>query len=238
MLELMRHYIELTEVDSRRVEVARQLERYPEIIAKLDRAEAEQQAKLDKAKAALEQARAARRAAEKEVENLRAQTKKYTARQADVKTNKEFEALTGEIARASEQIDAQETIGLECLEKEEAAQAVIAATEKALAALKAEHASERARIEEQTTEKQARLARLEEEYAESFERLDDSEQEEYGLIRKRHPGSACAPATADHCGGCSRQLVAHVVQAITQADKLIQCEYCRRFLVPAGAIHA
>ena len=238
MLELLSQYIALTEIDARRVELGRQLERYPEMIAGMNHTEAEHQARLDKARAALEKARSTRRTAEKEVETLRAQARKFAARQADVKTNKEYEALSAEIARTNEQIDAQETIGLECLEKEETAQTAIAAAEKALAALKLDQAGERTRIAEQQTEKSARLARLDQEYADLFARLDESEQEEYGLIRKRHPGSACAPALRDHCGGCSRQLVAHVVQEIQQADRLIQCEYCRRFLVPESALHA
>lgn len=238
MLDLMRRYIELTEVDSRRVELARHLERYPELIAKLDKAEAELQAKLTKAQSAQEAARTARRTAEREVENQRSLIKKYTVRQADVKTTKEYEALTGEIARAHEQIDTQETLGLELLDQEETAQAAAEASDKSLAALKAEHAGERARIAEQTADKQARLERLNEEYAEDFARLDDSEQEEYDLVRRRHPGSACAAVAGDHCGGCSRTLVAHVIQEVAQAERLIQCEYCRRFLVPAGSLHS
>ena len=75
MKDLLLQFIELTEVDAARVEIERQLSRYPAMIERLDKAETAEQKDLEKAKAAQSEAQAARRQAEKDIAGLREQIK-------------------------------------------------------------------------------------------------------------------------------------------------------------------
>lgn len=231
MNELLRQYVELTEVDRALVQTREQLERYPAMLTKMEAEEGRQRKAIAEAEARIEASRAERRRAEKEVLTLREQIRKYTAQQSSVKTNKEYEAITGQIALCKEKIDELETAGLEKLELEEKCAADKQAAEKALAALKTENDAERERIRGQIIDKRARLERLTSERERKLAALPgDEERESYTLLNGRFPGSVCAPVEGDSCAGCHWSLVPHIAQAVRRGEELVRCDHCRRIL--------
>jgi predicted nucleic acid-binding Zn-ribbon protein len=226
---LLQQYVSLTEIDALIVATEGQLAAYPKMLAAMDGAERQQTKAIEEARAESDAAARERRAAEKAVLDLREKVVKYTSQQGAVKTNKEYEALNHEMDRIREQIDAQETTGLEKLVIEEDCATRLTEAETLLARLREQHAGERKRIEGQIAEKRERLERVRAEREAAAAPLEEEERESYESVNKRNPGTACAPMDGDHCAVCGWQLTPHVRQEVN-GGKLARCEHCRRFL--------
>lgn len=230
MNEVLQQLHNLTEVDFSIAQTREQLARYPAMLDKMAAAEAKQQKTIAEAEAQLDAARHERRKAEKEVQTLQDQIKKYVSQQSAVKTNKEYQAITHEIDQLRVKIDTWETIGLEKLEIEDECLGRKKAAATQLAALEAEHATERRRIEEQMMEKQERIERLTAERQRRFDAIPEEWKELYELLNTRHPGTACVPLEGENCGGCHWTLVPQTRQLVRVGEELVRCEHCRRFL--------
>jgi predicted nucleic acid-binding Zn-ribbon protein len=236
MEEQMTRLIELSEIDGLRAETREQLERYPAMLAEMDKAETRLKGQVEKISLALEAALLERRNIEKKILQLREKIHHFLGQQSSVKTNKEYEALTHEIERSSALIDALETEGLEKLDEEEQARARLAESRAKLATLTEENAADRERVRQRMAEKRESLERLERERADLLPRVPASMIEDYELVDRKHPGSACVPIDGSTCGGCGWELTAHVRQAAARGE-IPRCESCRRFLYDRGAAH-
>ena len=222
--------IDLYEVDHEIFQTRQQLERYPKMIAAMDDAEKVHKRLLDEAAQSMDAARSDGRRLEKDVLALRARMAKYKSQQGSVKTNKDYQAMKGEIERIEAEIDAKETEGLEQLEADEASEKQRAGAEAALKELAAKHRPERERIATQIAEKKARLERLAGERARRLEAVEGDWRETYELLNERFPGSACSPIEGDHCGACQWSLVAVTVQHVRAGQEIVRCDHCRRIL--------
>lgn len=230
MLPLLQALIDLTEVDHQLVTTREQLARYGPMLERMQAEEARAEARVSAELEHIEAMRGDRRRIEAEVATLREQAARYRAQQNQVKSNKEYQAILSEIESLEGRIDTLETEGLEKLEAEEQARGAIDRLRVEQTEVADRNATERARIEAQVREKRERLDRLESERARRAAELDDEALENYELIHKKHPGSACAPVEGNHCGGCGRHLVAHVIQDVRKGEQLVHCEDCRRYL--------
>ncbi|HOE96953.1 MAG TPA: C4-type zinc ribbon domain-containing protein [Candidatus Sumerlaeota bacterium] len=230
MDKLTRQYVELTEVDRALAQTREQLERYPALLARLEKQVEQAGAAIAEAEAELERARRDRRQAEKEVETLRERISKYLLQQTQVKTNKEYEAITHEIEATRTRIDEWETRGLEYLELEDQAAERKRGSEAEVVRLREELGRERERIEGLMAEKREAVARLEEEKRQRLAALAPDEAEDYELLNNRNPGSAAVAVQQGHCGGCNWALVPHTQQQVRQGTEPVRCEHCRRFL--------
>ena len=193
MNEVLQQLHSLTEVDFSIAQTREQLARYPAMLDKMAAAEAKQQKTITEAEAQLDAARHERRKAEKEVQTLQDQIKKYVSQQSAVKTNKEYQAITHEIDQIRVKIDTWETIGLEKLEIEDECLGRKKAAATQLAALEAEHATERRRIEEQMMEKQERIERLTAERQHRFDAIPEEWKELYELPQHAPPRHGLRP---------------------------------------------
>ena len=230
MHALIEQMLELTRVDREIVQIQEQLKLYPTMIERMDRDETRQKQVIEQAEGELEAARHDRREAEKEMKNLRDKVSKYLGQQSQVKTNKEYQAITHEIDAINAQIDEWETKGLEKLEIEDAAIERRDRTRARLDQVAAEHKAERDRIQTQIVEKRERLDRLTTEQRALFGALPEDRQQPYELLNIQYPGSVCVRIDGDHCGGCHWRLVAQTVQDVRAGTQIVQCNHCRRFL--------
>lgn len=230
MHDLIRKYIELTEVDRLMVDTTQQLGRYPAMLARLNADDQRREEEIKGFEEKLEQARHERREAEKEIEGLRERISKYLGQQSQVKTNKEYQAIVHEIDAIRGQIDEWETKGLENLEVEEEAAGRLEEFNANLERQRGANEQERQRIQDQIEEKQGRLETLKREKVQKLAPLDEPDQEEYELINETYPGSAAAPLNDEDCGGCNWKVVPQTQQQVRMGGELVRCEHCRRFL--------
>ncbi len=222
--------IEICELDRSLYEIRAQLEKYPQLLAGLDEADAKLAGALASARSGLAAATESRRKAELEVRDLRARVAKFEGQQSQVKTNKEMSAIIEEIRLVREHIDEHDTAGLEALEAEETISADIARLEGEAEALASENKAERERIAIQIDEKEENREGRAEEREVRFNRLPLELREMYELIDERFPGTAVVPVRDGFCGGCNMSLVAKKTSEVRSSEGQARCENCSRIL--------
>ncbi|MCE5229872.1 hypothetical protein LLG95_09780 [bacterium] len=230
MLEILRQLKDLTEVDRAIVEARNQLAKYPRTLEQLKQAQDRLSAQLKEFQDQLEKARQERRHAEKEVASLRQQISKYIDQQAQVKTNKEYQAMSHEIEQLQGRIDEWDTVGLEKLEIEDTCQRELEKMKAAMQTQRAEQEAQSKRIEELTREKKAFIEKLAVDRERLFEQLPDPFRDDYEILQDRFPGTACMPIEGEQCSGCNWHLVLQTRQAAKTGGEPARCEHCRRFL--------
>lgn len=222
--------IEVNEIDREIKALSDQLGLYPAMLDKLNKEDARAHAELHAIEEKRKEARESRRKLELEIRAASDKVAKLLIQQNQVKTNKEFQAITGEIERFKGQIDEMETRGLDLLEAEDRLEAGHKKTAAKTAEAKSKHDEERARIAKQTAEKTERSAMLRAERDKMVAELPDPPVELYRRTADRYPGEAIVKAEAGACTGCGMRLAPQIPKTAHLHEAIVRCEFCRRIL--------
>jgi len=180
-------------------------------------------------KARVEGARKDRRTAEKDLETQIEKRRKFQEQQSKVKTNKEYQALMGELASLKIEETTTEDRILTHMEQQ-------ADSEKLLPGLTVEVGREK--LEFQQKERVLRAAeekfRLELAVAESFRggivaTLEPATIQTYQRILKLR-GSAVAEVRDEFCLGCSTKVTPQNFMEVMRNDRIHHCPHCQRIL--------
>lgn len=230
MEPLIATLIQLAEADATAERTRQQLEAYPTMLADLDKEARQADEALEKLERAKEQAGLARTQAEKDALALRQKVERLEKQQMMVKTAKEAEALTHEVANLNEQIEQTEERGLEQLIEEETLEEKLATARAQREKMAKRHETENTRIAGQSEEKEQRLERLRVERGSWLTQLPDDLQTTYERLQKQFPGSACAPLEGETCGGCHWTLTNGVISKAKLGKEPVHCDHCKRLL--------
>jgi predicted nucleic acid-binding Zn-ribbon protein len=184
---------------------------------------------LEEGKARVEGARKERRAAEKDLETQIEKRRKFQEQQSKVKTNKEYQALMGELASLKlEETTAEDRILTQMEQQSDA--------EKLLPGLTAEVGREK--IEFQQKERVLRdaegklrleLAAAEEARVGIIATLAAATIQTYQRILKLR-GSAVAEVRDEFCLGCSTKVTPQNFMEVMRNDRIHNCPHCQRIL--------
>lgn len=206
------------------------LKRYPELVAGLEREVARVEKKLESAELKRADLEKRVRASEKQVGALRVALEKFSQQQSGVKNQKEYDALSHEIAEAESRISAEDEAGLLLLEEEEALDGEIEKLRGQLEKRRGDCAKEVARIEGLAEGRRSLVARVELERGRLLGCLDDSVRGVYETLNLRYPGKAVVGVSDGNCGGCFIRLLPRIIQDAGNKDTLTRCDSCGRFL--------
>ncbi|MBI3736201.1 hypothetical protein HY256_06780 [Candidatus Sumerlaeota bacterium] len=230
MKEILPRLLELCDVDRELHALKRQLALYPKMQAEMDAREAASKQSIAAAEEKFQKSREIRRKVELDVKALRDKIEKYQMQQGQVKTNKEYEAITHEIEGVKAKIEELDLTGIEALEREEQGEKEKAAAAREHQELVKHNGAERARIASQIAEKEAKRAEYQAEHDRRIAELPEELKENYELLNDRYPGAALASVADGHCNGCGMNLIKHLVHDVRVGEKLIRCEGCMRIL--------
>ncbi len=223
--------IQLQEIDAKLRALAAQKKRLPEFLAGLERRREASKTDLDKVKEALQTAQKNKRDRDQDLEAGAQKVEKLKARSAEIKNNKEYQALLKEIEAGEQENKATEDSILGLMEKiDAAAQGIIAA-------------EQRSRDEEAAL--QAEQKQLEAEFAKFDEEMGGMEQARKEIVGKVQPavltqyqkllvskagGVAIAEARGEACSGCYMSIPPQVFVNVKKNEKIITCPHCGRIL--------
>ncbi|MCX7011841.1 MAG: C4-type zinc ribbon domain-containing protein [Candidatus Sumerlaeota bacterium] len=222
--------LELQKIDSQIVEFERQLEAYPKRIQALEGDAVRAREELEAATQRLKDARARRGLMESEIKTTQEAVRKSLTQQMQVKTNKEYQAITHQIETLKQQISDQETSVLEAMEREDEMQSRLAELKDAAGHAQREFESEKVRILALEAEKRERLEALRAERKACLQLIPEDLADQYRRLFLRFPGAAIAPTDGITCGGCNMKLLASTLQALNESGTLAPCSHCRRLL--------
>lgn len=166
-----------------------------------------------------------------EIVTTKEKIEKYKEQQFQIKTNKQYDALTREIDSAQERITA--------LEKE--MDSIEGATQTGKADLEA-MAPELEELKKELKERQTELDRVNKEHEDEelklkhereklAVRIEKGDLRLYERIRKALGGKAVVPVRRNACGGCFKRVPPQISVELRKNARLMTCEHCGRILV-------
>ena len=157
--------------------------------------------------------------------------KKTQAKLRSVKTNKEYHSILKEIEDINAKNSKVEDEMIECLDR-------IDETEKVIATKKDEYLqlSERIKIEKENINQEAeqgnkRLAELDTDWKGVSSTVDPGLLKKYFIIKEQHQGGlAIVPVKDAICHGCNVNLPPQLYNELHRCDTLKFCPYCQRII--------
>jgi len=223
--------IQLQEIDSRLSALEKMKGSLPDEVTQLKRLLEEKGLQIENQKTKLEQTQATKRRYELELKSLGDQLTKYKEQIYRVKTNKEYDAITAEIETTEIEISDIETQLIELMDVEDQIKPQIEKEQTELAEIKT-------RVVEKEAELQKLLVQSENEVNEFLGKRNELIQlirkpvlASYDRIRKGKDGVGVVPIENGNCTGCFTTLPPQTVMEIKQMNRIINCQYCGRFLV-------
>jgi len=166
-----------------------------------------------------------------EIISTKAKIEKYKEQQFQIKTNKQYDALTREIDSAQEKITELEK-EMDAVEGKAAnaktdLEKLIPELDESATVLK----DRRAELDHVNKEHEDEELRLKHEREKLVVRLDRNDIRSYERIRKAMNGKAVVPVRRNACGGCFKRVPPQVSVELRKNSRLMTCEHCGRLLV-------
>lgn len=203
----------------------------PQLVSDLEEKITALRQKLADLESTMRLAFAQRDNADSEIIGLKEKIEKYKAQQYQVRTNKEYDALTKEMDHAAETIFKLEKEMAEMENKATIARTDIEATKKELADAEQLLEEKRAELSEVSKATEAEEMKFRHEREKIVVRLSKQDLTMYERIRKAKKGRAIVPLRRNACGGCFTAIPPQKILELKQNKKLYTCERCGRILV-------
>lgn len=217
--------------DSLLFDAKRKREEIPKRLDLLREAVNRSKAALEESKKHLEHARIARRAIEKDVEGVGAEALKLERQLADVKTNKEYQALLHEIQLLKAKRSDYETKILESFEREEALATAVTGAERGVKAEETKLREGEESLAREGAELDQTLHSLTQDRDAVKPRVPATLLSRYDRLLNARDGVAVAEIRKDACGACFKGLTPHAIQNARRGDQIQVCESCGRIMI-------
>jgi predicted nucleic acid-binding Zn-ribbon protein len=232
MNDVIKKLIELQSVDLRKSDLHRQIDAFPQSLARIDQTVQTARDAVSQSKQRILDLQKGRKKFELDVEDWRGKIRKYKDQLYQVKSNDAYKALQEEIRVAEAEMTRAEDRLLEEMVGAETAEDEVKRAERSLAEVESGARAEREQL-------LANQAEIEKEYAEAdavskslLAGLPGETVDHYHRIARRHGGVALAAVSDEACSMCSVRIRPHVMQLLRQSDngEIFHCETCTRIL--------
>jgi len=221
----------LQQVDSQLQEIYELKGDLPAAVAVLQSNVNESSAKLQGLKDLVTQLKIERDTTDVELISYSEKIQKYKEQQLQIKSNKQYDALTKEIENI-EGLIAQAEKNIESFEgRLHVANQDIETLSKTLTEMTAELDEKNVELAEVNKEHEIEETRLTHEREKLLVRIKKEDIERYERIRKAKDGTAVVSIKRNACGGCFNRVTPQKLLELRQNSHLFMCENCGRILV-------
>ncbi len=179
----------------------------------------------------MREALSGRETADDQIIELREKLERYKKQQLDVRTNREYDALTREmdhavvtIARLEKEVEILEGKGMNAKNDLVLLDAQLEELGKTLL-------EKNAALGEISKENEKEELKYRHEREKLLARIDKNHLQAYERIRKAKKGRAIVPVKRGSCGGCFAKVPPQRILEIRQNDKIHHCEHCGRIMI-------
>jgi predicted nucleic acid-binding Zn-ribbon protein len=173
----------------------------------------------------------ARDSADEQIIGLKEKLEKYKSQQYQVRTNREYDALTREMDAATETIARLEKEMGQHENQATIARAGIDAAKEQVEQLKTQLAEKQVQLEQISKANEEEELRYRHKREKLLVRIKKADVAEYERIRNAKKGKAIVPVRRGACGGCFNTVPPQKLLELRQNKKLYHCERCGRILV-------
>lgn len=228
--EQLKLLVELQGLDTQILKIERDLESIPQELKKMDDAFEEKKSSLRKSEEALKALQMKRKEKEMDLDSKEGSIKKFQSQLYQVKTNKEYSALEGEIARMRADNSLIEEDILKIFDQIDAENQKISKEKEFLKTEENKLAQQKKKFDEEVGRIKAEAEGLNAQRAVIAGKIDKVALAKYDRIIKSKDGLAVVPVAGDSCQGCFRILPPQVIHEIRTKKELVCCGSCARIL--------
>lgn len=166
-----------------------------------------------------------------EIITTREKIEKYKEQQFQIKTNKQYDALTREIDQSQEKIT-QLSKELDTMEgRASVAKGDLELLIPEIEELKKELEERKAELKEVNQEHEEEELRLKHEREKIIVRVEKNDLRLYARVRKAFGGKTVVAVRRNACGGCFKKVTPQALVELRKNERLIICEHCGRLMV-------
>ena len=228
--EQLKLLVELQGLDTQIFRIERDLESIPQELKKMDDAFEEKKSDLKKLEEALKALLMKRKEKEMDLESKEGSIKKFQSQLYQIKTNKEYAALEGEIARTRADNSLIEEEVLKIFDQMDAENQKISKEKEFLKAEEGKLERQKKKCDEDVSRMKAEAEGLNAQRAVLAGKIDKAVLAKYDRIVKSKDGLAVVPVAGDSCQGCFRILPSQVIHEIRTKKEIVCCGSCARIL--------
>ena len=230
MNEQLERLIRLQQIDLKLRAVNHVIEAFPSRMAAAEHPLKESQALLGDSKQKLESFEKKKRNKEKELDDFDDKVRKLKARTAEIKTNKEYQALLKEIESFEKQRSAIEDDILLAMEESDTASKQIKAEEAKFKTTRSKVEAAKKKLEDERSEVEKERLTVEEERSGIARTIDRELYSLYISLIEACNGVAVTEAKGEICQGCNMNIPPQLFVEIKKNEEIICCPQCRRIL--------
>ncbi len=226
----LRRLVRVQEILSAVEAVQEKIASFPAEVARLEKELLAAQKDVEVQRARVQEIGKDRRRLEMELMGVESKISKYQAQLAEVKTNKEYQAMLHEIeACRKERAALDEKILLE-MEESEKRNAAVQGLEETLERRRRDTAQGKIRLDAEAQELKLRVDSLEAERGKLEAAIPADYLQPFLRVARQRRGMALVAVRDERCGGCHVRVMPKLIQQVRRATGLIACDSCKRFL--------
>ncbi len=187
-------------------------------------------AHLEKVRKEARELEVERKRLEVEAQSKRASIARFKVQQFQTKKNDEFQALSNEIERFTNEVEKIEDKELDLMERAEAVKSQIIEAEIAANLAQQQVRSQIADLEQKIKSIEERLDSLESERAEIARTISEDVRDRYQRLFKSKGDSAVVALRHEVCMGCHMKITTQTAVRVKGGNELVSCEQCGRIL--------
>jgi len=223
--------LKLQGLDYQLLELERSKEYLPDMIGNLRAAITAAEKDLAEAQDQMEATQLEQKRLELRVKEKNADLERLLKQMIDIKTNKEYDALTREIEHIKSEIARSEEAILAAMEHFDNLTKAIQEKKAATDEIRSSNGSQLESIQSEVDSVGEKIRIKEDERRNVLVRLDDTLVSTYERVRKGLGGGAVVRVRHRACSGCFATLPPQLIQEIRRGERLITCFTCGRILI-------
>jgi predicted nucleic acid-binding Zn-ribbon protein len=235
-LDTLKALVALQEIDIRIRDKQRDSQAIPRRIDEINNTLGDRKLGIKEKSNQLDEAEMARRMAESDLKAEKEKIKKWEARLADLKNNRDYQALSREIESARKGMMGIEDEILRKMQEIEDLTADIEKEQQELSEEEGVLAAEKAELESKLATINAHIAEEESLREKAIDAVDSRWYKQYQTIRKRRDGVAIAAALDESCKGCNMGIPPQLYNIILRGEQIELCPFCSRILYYEKAV--
>ncbi|MEW6013810.1 MAG: C4-type zinc ribbon domain-containing protein [Candidatus Zixiibacteriota bacterium] len=212
-------------------ELERSKEYLPDMMENLRREIEEAEQQYQNAEKEIKEARVLQKSLELEIAGKQGELKKLQEQMMAIKTNKEYDALVGQIDNVKGTISEKETLLIETIERTEKLDSEIGELEKKAREIRERNSKELSTLQDKMDSVGSKIGIKEDERNNIAVRVPKRVMMVYERVRKVRGGTVVVPVRKRACGACYKALSPHRIQELKRNDQIIVCDNCGRLLI-------
>jgi predicted nucleic acid-binding Zn-ribbon protein len=229
-LQTLKALVSLQEIDVRIRELEKDRQQIPSRLKEIETLLGGKDSELAEERNQLDEAEMSRRMLEGDLKAEKEKIKKWEARLTEIRSNRDYQALSREIEAARKANLGIEDEILKKMQEIEDLKTSISQKEQDMSGLSEGLSAERSELEEKLRSINDKISAEDQLRTQAKQAVDDRWLRQYETIRKRRDGVAVVAVLDEHCQGCHMGIPPQLYNIVLKGERIETCPYCHRIV--------